>query len=75
MQYNVGAPAGADARRSIFPTLAVVVLTPALIGLGFWQLDRARQKRELIDAFEQGGGGRRRSTRRLPAASAALYQR
>jgi len=40
----------------VLPTLAVVVLTPVLIGLGFWQLDRARQKRELIDAFEHGGG-------------------
>jgi surfeit locus 1 family protein len=40
----------------MLPTLAVILVTPLLIGLGFWQLDRARQKRELIAAFEQGGG-------------------
>jgi surfeit locus 1 family protein len=40
----------------IAPTLVVLLVTPLLIGLGLWQLDRARQKRELIAAFEQGGG-------------------
>ena len=56
-QYNGPPPRPADGRRSrIAPTLAVIVVTPLLIGLGLWQLDRARQKRELIAAFEQGGG-------------------
>lgn len=34
------------------PTLATVVLLPVLIGLGFWQLDRAEQRRALEQAYE-----------------------
>jgi len=34
----------------LWPTIAVLVLLPLLIGLGVWQLDRARQKIELQDA-------------------------
>jgi surfeit locus 1 family protein len=56
-QYNGRPPPAADGRRSrVLPTLAVILVTPLFIGLGLWQLDRARQKRELITAFEQGGG-------------------
>ena len=40
----------------MLPVLTVIVLTPVFVALGFWQLDRARQKRELIAAFERGGG-------------------
>ena len=35
------------------PTLATIVLLPVLISLGFWQLDRAEQKREILRQFEQ----------------------
>ena len=38
----------------IAPTLVVLLVTPLLIGLGLWQLDRARQKRELIAAYTSG---------------------
>lgn len=31
----------------LIPTIAVVILVPLFIGLGFWQLDRAEQKRDL----------------------------
>jgi surfeit locus 1 family protein len=34
-------------------TVLVVLLTPFLIGLGFWQLDRADEKAELAALFEQ----------------------
>ena len=34
-------------------TLAVLLLLPLLLGLGFWQLDRARQKAELQAAFAE----------------------
>lgn len=34
-------------RPGILPALAVLVITPALVALGFWQLDRARQNRIL----------------------------
>jgi surfeit locus 1 family protein len=40
----------------MLPTLLVVLLTPALAWLGFWQLDRADEKRALLDAFERGSG-------------------
>ena len=41
--------------RSFRPTVKNTILTslvlPVLMGLGFWQLDRAAQKRELAEAF------------------------
>lgn len=36
------------------PTLSVILLCPLLALLGFWQLDRAEQKRQLQDAFDSG---------------------
>jgi surfeit locus 1 family protein len=36
------------------PTLAVVCLLPVLIALGFWQLDRAEQKRAFLAAQKKG---------------------
>lgn len=36
------------------PTLAVAVLLPLLLGLGFWQLDRADQKRVIEADFAAG---------------------
>jgi len=41
-------------RPSLAPTLAVVALLPLLVSLGFWQLDRAGQKRTLQTAFAAG---------------------
>ena len=35
------------------PTVATVVLLPILISLGFWQLDRAAQKRQMLEQFQQ----------------------
>jgi surfeit locus 1 family protein len=35
------------------PTLVVLCILPALIALGFWQLDRAEQKRALLDRQKQ----------------------
>ena len=35
------------------PTLLTLVLLPILISLGFWQLDRAAQKRQLLQQFQQ----------------------
>jgi surfeit locus 1 family protein len=34
------------------PTLAMVLLLPVLLALGFWQLDRADQKRALVAEYE-----------------------
>lgn len=37
----------------IIPSVAVLILLPALVALGFWQLDRAEQKRGLMAAHQQ----------------------
>jgi surfeit locus 1 family protein len=37
------------------PTLLFAAMLPVLIGLGFWQVDRAEQKRAIIEAREQAG--------------------
>jgi len=35
------------------PTLATLILLPILISLGFWQLDRAEQKKEILRQYQQ----------------------
>ena len=37
----------------LIPTLATLILLPILLSLGFWQLDRAEQKREILRQYEQ----------------------
>lgn len=37
----------------LWPTLVTIVLLGLLLSLGFWQLDRAQQKRDLLSAYEQ----------------------
>jgi surfeit locus 1 family protein len=37
---------------SLIPTLVTIILLPCLLWLGFWQLDRAEQKRALLENFE-----------------------
>ncbi|WP_440996413.1 SURF1 family protein [Arhodomonas sp. SL1] len=37
-------------RPRLLPSLVTALLLPVLLGLGFWQLDRADQKREIIEA-------------------------
>jgi len=44
--------AGFEFRPGLWPTLATLVLLPALVGLGVWQLDRAAWKQGLVDAHE-----------------------
>lgn len=38
------------------PTLATLVLLPILLSLGFWQLDRAEQKREMLRQYQHQQG-------------------
>jgi len=40
-------------RPRLWPTIATLVLLPILIALGFWQLDRAQEKREIQQRFER----------------------
>ncbi|PWG61952.1 SURF1 family protein [Spiribacter halobius] len=42
--------AGYEFRPRLVPTLAYVVVLALLLGLGFWQLERAEQKREALAA-------------------------
>jgi surfeit locus 1 family protein len=37
----------------LVPTIAFLLVLPALIALGFWQLDRAEQKRELQQQYDE----------------------
>ncbi len=39
-------------RPGLIPTLATVLVLPVLLGLGFWQLDRAQQKEAILDAYD-----------------------
>ncbi len=39
-------------RPGLAPTLVVLALLPVLLGLGFWQLSRAEEKRQLLAAFD-----------------------
>lgn len=41
-------------RPGLWPTLAVLLLLPLLLGLGFWQLDRAEQKKAWLARLEAG---------------------
>jgi surfeit locus 1 family protein len=40
-------------KPKLIPTLAFLFFLPVLLRLGFWQLDRAEQKREILFALEQ----------------------
>jgi surfeit locus 1 family protein len=42
----------------LWPTLVTIVLLGLLTSLGFWQLDRAEQKRRLLAQYEQLAGDR-----------------
>lgn len=50
---NIG---GYRFRPSRWPTLVVLLLLPFLLALGFWQLDRAEQKRQWLAGIEAGRG-------------------
>ena len=38
-----------------FLVAGFLILIAAFVGLGFWQLDRAEQKRTMFGAFDAGG--------------------
>ncbi len=42
-----------DFTPGLWPTLATLLLLPLLCGLGYWQIDRAAAKRELLDGYAQ----------------------
>lgn len=40
-------------KPNLIPTIIFLLILPILLRLGFWQLDRAEEKRELIELFKQ----------------------
>ena len=40
-------------RPGIGPTLVVLLLLPVLVALGFWQLGRGEQKRQLLASYAE----------------------
>ena len=40
-------------KPALIPTIVILLLLPVLLSLGFWQLDRAEEKRALIELFKQ----------------------
>ncbi len=44
-----------DFTPGLWPTLVTLLLLPVLLGLGFWQLDRAEQKQELLETYDEHG--------------------
>ncbi|MDZ7803693.1 SURF1 family protein [Thiohalophilus sp.] len=40
-------------RPRLWPTIATIILLPVLLRLGFWQLDRAQEKREIEQRFAE----------------------
>ncbi len=40
-------------RPGVLPTLVVLALLPVLVTLGFWQLGRGEQKRELLASYAE----------------------
>ncbi len=63
-------------RPRLLPTLAAAVLVPALTALGFWQLDRARQKELLKDEYaaRSEGPALRIEARPLTAEAVRYYK-
>ena len=44
-------------RPGLWPTLVTLVTLAFLLSLGFWQLDRARQKQAILDQYQADHGG------------------
>ena len=40
-------------KPGIIPTIITLLILPVLLNLGFWQLDRAEEKRDLIELFKK----------------------
>ena len=57
-------------RPGLLPSLVVFLLLPLLVWLGFWQLDRATEKRALLAAFEV-----RRAAQPVPASALELMDK
>jgi surfeit locus 1 family protein len=67
MTPRIGTPAFA---AHPFIALATLLLIAAFMALGFWQLDRMRQKQALFDAFAQGAGAARELSDVAPGSDA-----
>ena len=51
--------ANAEFRPGLWPSLITLVFLVLLLSLGFWQLERAKEKRALLAGFHADRDGRR----------------
>jgi len=66
--------AGRGFKPSLLPTLATVLLLILLLGLAWWQWQRAEQKQLILNAFEAQLTQPRVALREIDAPEKALYQ-
>ena len=59
-------------RPTWIPSLVTLLLLPILLGLGFWQLDRAQQKKALQDDYDRRSSGAVQVLDAQPRAAEAL---
>ncbi len=64
-----------DRRNLVLLTVLAATLIIAMARLGFWQLDRADEKRALFDAFDAGATGRTVSIETLDEKNLDRYRR
>ncbi|AYC30919.1 SURF1 family protein [Pseudomonas cavernae] len=62
-------------RPDLLPTLVVLALLPLLIGLGFWQLARAEDKRALLASYEARRSAPASDLNRLEHSTDPAYRR
>ncbi|WP_324727290.1 SURF1 family cytochrome oxidase biogenesis protein, partial [Pseudomonas chlororaphis] len=62
-------------RPGVLPTLVVLALLPVLVTLGFWQLGRGEQKRELLASYAERRVAEPLSVDELQAAPDPAFRR
>ena len=62
-------------RPGLLPTLVVMALLPALVSLGFWQLGRAEEKRQLLALDAQHRVAEPVASAQLQALDAPAFRR
>lgn len=63
-------------RPTLWPSLAVIVLLPVLVGLGIWQLERADDKQAILDARAAANQAPALALNdRMPSMKVAMHRR
>lgn len=56
------------------PTVAVLLMLPLMVSLGFWQLDRAEEKRALLQVFAERSAAPPLAAEQLPDIAEPVYR-